>query len=369
MSLLGGKPRVTEADVMKALSTVREPELGKDLVTLKMIEKLKVDGDTVSFTVILTTPACPLRHQMETESRVAVAKVPGVAKVNVSFESRVPHGRAQQGKQSIEGVRNVLAVASGKGGVGKSTVAVNLSVALAQTGANVGLLDADITGPNIPLMMGTYGDPVANGNKILPIEAHGVKVISIAFFVPPDQPVIWRGPMVGGAIQQFLRDVDWGELDYLVVDLPPGTGDASLSLAQLIPLAGALIVSTPQDVALLDASKSLAMFEKLEVPILGFVENMSYFVCSHCGERTEIFGFGGAEEAARRLDHPFLGRVPIDPEIRIGGDRGMPIVTSLPESPQSAAFRELASNVAARVSTLALSGAKRTTWIPLGVKA
>ncbi len=368
MSLLGGKSRVTEGDVMKALSTVREPELGKDLVTLKMVEDLKIDGDVVTFTIVLTTPACPLRHQMETETRVAVAKLPGVGKVNVNFISRVPAGRAQRGKQTIEGVRNVLAVGSGKGGVGKSTVAVNLAVSLAQSGANVGLLDADITGPNIPLMMGVSGDPVAKGDKILPLEAHGVKVISIAFFVPPDQPVIWRGPMVGGAIQQFLRDVDWGELDYLVVDLPPGTGDASLSLAQLIPLAGALLVSTPQDVALLDASKSLSMFEKLEVPILGFVENMSYFLCPHCGERTEIFGFGGAEAAAKKLGHPFLGRVPIDTEIRIGGDRGVPIVVSLPESSQSAAFRELASNVAARVSTLALSGAKRPTWVPLGVK-
>ena len=208
----------------------------------------------MAFTVVLTTPACPLRHQIERESRAAVAKVPGVGKVNVNFISRVPHGRAQAGKQSIEGVRNVIAVASGKGGVGKSTVAVNLAVALAQSGAKVGLLDADITGPNIPLMMGVDGDPRGRGDKIVPLEAHGVKVISIAFFVPPDQPVIWRGPMVGGAIQQFLRDVDWGELDYLVVDLPPGTGDASLSLAQLIPLSGALVVvSTPQDVALVDA--------------------------------------------------------------------------------------------------------------------
>ena len=369
MSPLGGKSRFTEADIIRALGTVQDPELHRDLVTLKMIDKVKIEGDTVSFSVVLTTPACPLRAQIERDVRAAVGRVPGVGKVIVNFESRVPQGRAGGGKQAVEGVRNVIAVASGKGGVGKSTVAVNLAVALAEAGAKVGLLDADITGPNIPLMMGvTNGDPVAKGEKILPFEAHGVKLISIAFFVPEGQPVIWRGPMVGGAIQQFLQDVAWDDLDYLVVDLPPGTGDAALSLAQLTPLSGAIIVSTPQDVALLDASKSLSMFEKLEVPILGFVENMSYFICSHCGERTEIFGFGGAEEAANRIGVPLLGRVPIDPEIRIGGDRGMPITRVAPESPQSQAFRELAANVAARLSMLALSGPKQPTWIPLGVK-
>jgi len=364
-----GSRAVTEADVLKALSTVQEPELGRDLVSLKMVENVRIDGGTVAFTVVLTTPACPLKGQIERESRAAVAKLPGVKEVSVKLESRVPAGRGRPGKEAIPGVGNVVAVASGKGGVGKSTVAVNLAVALAEAGAKVGILDADVTGPNLPLMLGVNGEPRARNDKIEPLQAHGLEVISIAFFVPDGQPVIWRGPMIAGAIQQFLRDVDWGELDYLVVDLPPGTGDASLSLAQLIPLSGVLVVSTPQDVALLDAGKSLAMFQKLEAPILGLVENMSYFLCPNCGQRTEIFGFGGAEKAAQELGMPFLGRIPLDPEIRVGGDRGMPILKSDPESPQSQAFRDLAAAVAARISVLAIGPTgKRPTWAPLSVR-
>ncbi len=366
--IIGGKG-VAESDVLRALSTVQEPELGGDLVSRKMIENVQVDGGKVSFTVVLTTPACPLRSQIEGECRQAVMKVPGVREVQIKVDSRVPAGRGRPGKESISGVKHVIAVASGKGGVGKSTVAVNMAVALAEAGASVGIMDADITGPNIPLMLGVDGEPRGRGDKIVPLEAHGLKVISISFFVPDGQPVIWRGPMVAGAIQQFLRDVDWGNLDYLVVDLPPGTGDASLSLAQLIPLSGVVIVSTPQDVALLDASKSLAMFEKLDAPILGFVENMSYFICPHCNERTEIFGFGGAENAAKALNLPFLGRIPLDPEIRIGGDRGMPILKSAADSPQSDAFRRLAESVAARISVLSAGPAgKRPMWLPLQVK-
>ena len=310
----GSDDSVTEADVLRALSTVQEPELGRDLVSLNMIENVRVDNGRVSFSVILTTPACPLRAHIERECRAAVQRLPGVGEVSVKLESRVPSGRGRFGKEAIPGVRNVLAVASGKGGVGKTTIAVNLAIALAEAGARVGILDADVTGPNVPLMLGVNGEPRARGDKIEPLQAHGLKVMSIAFFVPDDQPVLWRGPMIAGAIQQFLRDVAWDDLDYLVVDLPPGTGDASLSLAQLIPLSGVLIVSTPQDVALLDAGKSLAMFQKLESPILGFVENMSYFVCPHCGERTEVFGFGGAERAAVALGVPFLGRIPLDPQ-------------------------------------------------------
>lgn len=360
---------VTEEAVFKALGTVQEPELGRDLVSLNMIENLAISGDRVSFTVILTTPACPLKARIDRECREAVLKVPGVRAVEIKMDSRVPRGRAKLEKEAIPGVRNVIAVASGKGGVGKSTVSVNLAVSLAQSGARVGLLDADVTGPNIPLMMGVSGQPFAREDKILPLEAHGVKVISIAFFVPEGTPVIWRGPMVASAIGQFLRDVAWDELDYLVVDLPPGTGDASLSLAQLIPLSGVVIVSTPQDVALLDAAKSLQMFQKLEAPILGFVENMSYFHCPHCGERTEIFGFGGAEKAAAQLGLPFLGRVPLDLAIRVGGDSGVPIVVSDPDSPQSAAFRDVASTIAARVSVMAVAGNKKNqTWVPLQVK-
>ena len=359
---------VTEADVMRALSTVRDPDLGRDLVSLGMIENLSIEGDVVSFTVVLTTPACPLRGRIESDCRRAVSALPGVRAVNIKMDARVVQGRGQQGKQGIPGVRNVIAVASGKGGVGKTTVSVNLALALADSGARVGVLDADITGPNVPLMVGARGEPRAQNNKIEPLVAYGVKVISIAFFIPEGTPVIWRGPMVGGAIQQFLHDVLWGELDYLVVDLPPGTGDASISLAQLIPLSGVVIVSTPQDVALMDAQKSLAMFQKLAAPILGIVENMSYFICPHCQERVDIFGHGGAERAAERLGVPFLGRIPLNPAIRAGGDEGVPILRRDPTSPEATAFREVAERVAARISVVALGPTgKRPTWVPLPV--
>jgi ATP-binding protein involved in chromosome partitioning len=351
---------------MRALGTVKDPDLGRDLVTLGMIENVSIQGGTVSFTVVLTTPACPLRGKIEDDCRRAVLAVPGVQDVKIKMDARVVAGRGARGKQSIPNVRNVIAVGSGKGGVGKTTVAVNLALALSEAGAKVGVLDADITGPNVPLMIGAHGEPRARNNRIEPLSAYGVKVISIAFFVPEGTPVIWRGPMVGGAIQQFFNDVEWGDLDYLVVDLPPGTGDASLTLAQLVPLSGVVIVSTPQDVALLDAAKSLAMFQKLEAPILGIVENMSYFVCPHCGERVDIFGHGGAEQAADRLDVPFLGRIPINPAIRQGGDDGVPILRGDPECPEAEAFRAVARQVAARISVLTLGPTgKRPTWVPL----
>src|SRR5262249_8048950 len=359
-------PRVTEAVVLRALSTVKDPDLGRDLVSLGMIENVAIRSDAVSFTVVLTTPACPLKGKIESDCRRAVLAVPGVREAQIRMDSRVVAGRGARGKQSLPNLRNVIAVASGKGGVGKTTVAVNLALALSEAGAKVGILDADITGPNVPMMLGAQGEPRARNNKIDPLVAYGVKVISIAFFVPEGTPVIWRGPMVGGTIQQFFNDVDWGELDYLVVDLPPGTGDASLTLAQLIPLSGVVIVSTPQDVALLDAAKSLAMFQKLEAPIIGIIENMSYFVCPHCNERVDIFGHGGAEKAAERLDVPFLGRIPLNPAIRVGGDDGVPILRADPESAESEAFRQAAAQVAARISILTLGPTgKRPTWVPL----
>ncbi|HEX5416028.1 MAG TPA: Mrp/NBP35 family ATP-binding protein [Chloroflexota bacterium] len=358
--------QVTEADVLRALSTVKDPDLGRDLVTLKMIENVAIQGDVVSFTVVLTTPACPLKGKIESDCRRAVLAVPGVREAQIKMDARVVNGRGGKGKQGLPTVKNVIAVGSGKGGVGKTTVAVNLALALAETGAKVGVLDADITGPNVPIMLGARGEPRSKGNRIEPLLAYGVKVISIAFFVPEGTPVIWRGPMVGGAIQQFLNDVEWGDLDYLVVDLPPGTGDASISLAQLVPLSGVVIVSTPQDVALLDATKALAMFQKLETPVLGLVENMSYFICPNCNERHEIFGHGGAEQAAKRLDLPFLGRVPLNTTIRQGGDQGVPILRADPESPEAEAFREVAQAVAQRVSVLTHGAAgKRPTWMPL----
>ncbi len=269
------------------------------------------------------------------------------------------HGASQAGTQPtdlIPGVKFAIAVSSGKGGVGKSTVSVNLAVALAQAGARVGLLDADIYGPNIPMMMGVGKTPEQKDGKIVPAENHGVKLISMAFFVPEDTAVVWRGPMVHTAIQQFFRDVLWGELDYLLIDLPPGTGDAQLTLAQLVPLRGAITVTTPQDVALYDVRKGVMMFQKVNVPLLGLVENMSHFVCGHCGHRTEIFSYGGGERAAEKMGIPFLGRIPIDPAIRSGGDTGNPIVVADPASPQAAAFRQIAEKLRQSVEGAGDSG-------------
>ena len=260
----------------------------------------------------------------------------------------------------LPGVKHIIAVASGKGGVGKSTVSANLSVALAQTGAKIGLMDADIYGPNIPMMMGVPEPPEKEGDKIKPAEAHGVKVMSMGFFVPEETAIVWRGPMVHTAIQQFFRDVLWGELDYLLVDLPPGTGDAQLSLSQIVPLTGVVTVTTPQEVALYDVRKGLMMFKKVNVPLLGVIENMSFFVCGHCGERTEIFSFAGGERAAQKFDIPFLGRIPLDPVIREGGDAGMPIVASAPDSPLTLAFQGAAEALQTRVRELTSEAAGAT---------
>ena len=258
-----------------------------------------------------------------------------------SHSAQSPQGPANL----IPGVKNVIAISSGKGGVGKSTVAANLACALALTGAKVGLLDADLYGPNIPMMMGSTKGPDQQNGKILPVVSYGVKLISMAFLVPEDTPLVWRGPMVHQYLQAFFRDVLWGDLDYLLIDLPPGTGDVQLSLSQMVPLAGAITVTTPQEVALYDVRKGMAMFQKVNVPLLGIIENMSFFVCAHCGERTEIFSHGGGERAAQKLGVPFLGRIPIDPAIRDGGDTGHPIVVADPASPQSGAFREIAQKI------------------------
>ena len=252
----------------------------------------------------------------------------------------------------LPGVKHIIAVASGKGGVGKSTVSTNLAVALAQTGAKVGVMDADIYGPNIPMMMGVPDQPEKEGDKIKPAEAHGVKIMSMGFFVPEDTAVVWRGPMVHTAIQQFFRDVLWGELDYLLTDLPPGTGDAQLSLSQIVPLTGVVTVTTPQEVALYDVRKGMMMFKKVNVPLLGVIENMSFFVCGHCGERTDIFSFAGGERAAKKFDVPFLGRIPLAPAIREGGDAGMPIVAADPDSPLAKAFQAVAAALQQRVGEL-----------------
>jgi ATP-binding protein involved in chromosome partitioning len=346
---------VTEASVFDALRTVQEPELGGDLVTRNMIKDLVLTGADVAFTIELTTPACPLKDQIEAEVRQALTPV-GIQGIEITWGATVRRATPRAAEQLVPGVKNVIAVASGKGGVGKSTVSVNLAVSLAKSGATVGLLDADITGPNIPMMLGLDGQPTASpDNKIIPLERHGVKAISIQFFVPEGQPIVWRGPLIGGAIQQFLRDVDWGELDYLVIDLPPGTSDAQLTLAQAVPISGTVLVTTPQDVALADVTKALAMLKRLNVPVIGVVENMSAFVCPHCGEATEIFGRGGGERFAQEHGLEFLGKVPLDITVRQGGDVGVPAVAQREPGPAAIALDAVAGLVAARMSVRAAS--------------
>jgi len=346
---------VSEREVLQALRGVVDPELGVDVVSLGMIKEVRVDEvGNVSFTLELTTPACPLREELTKMAREAVSKIPGVKGVNIKVSAKVKSSIPSKGT-SMPGVKNVFAVASGKGGVGKSTVAVNIALALAGMGASVGLLDADIYGPTIPKMLEVLRSPRPAGeDKIVPAESHlGVKVMSLGLLVPEEAPVIWRGPLVSKAVSQMLSDVEWGELDYLVVDLPPGTGDASLTLAQTIPLTGVVIVTTPQDAALRIAVKALNMFRKLNVKIIGIVENMSYFVCPNCGKRTDIFGHGGAAEACQRLEVTFLGEIPLTPEIRVHGDSGKPVVLAEPNSPAAKAFKEIASKIAGRISVLA----------------
>jgi ATP-binding protein involved in chromosome partitioning len=344
---------ISEAVVMDALRTVQEPELGGDLVTRNMVRDLVIDGADVAFTIELTTPACPLKDQIEDEVRRALTPL-GVERVSVGWAATVRRAAPRTQEQLVPGVKNVIAVASGKGGVGKSTVSVNLAVALARAGASVGLLDADITGPNIPMMLGVEGQPTSSAaNKIVPLERHGVKVISIQFFVPEGQPIVWRGPLIGGAISQFLRDVEWGELDYLVVDLPPGTSDAQLTLAQAVPISGTVLVTTPQDVALSDVGKALAMLERLNVPVIGVVENMSAFACPDCGSVHEIFGRGGGERFAEQHGLAFLGKVPLDVTVRQGGDAGIPAVAQREPGAAALALEAIAGQVAARMSVRA----------------
>ena len=351
---------VTEPQVMAALSRVKDPEIGKDVVSLGMIKDLSISGDQVGLTLELTTPACPVSDSFKQSVHDAVAALPGVAAVAVKMTAQVRHAQSGSGGVGAAGalapnVRNIVAVGAGKGGVGKSTVAVNLAIALSKMGASVGLLDADIYGPNVPNMMGIK-DPIQPKNGGIPLEdAYGVRVMSMGFFIPEGQAVVWRGPMIHGAIQQMLRDVDWGDLDYLIVDLPPGTGDATLSLAQLVPLTGAVMVLTPSEVALQDGAKAIAMFRKLNVPILGLIENMSYFTCPHCGEAVDIFGRGASKRICQKYDVEYLGDLPLDPTVRIGGDDGLPVVASAPEGAAAQAFLEIARTLAGKISVLNLN--------------
>ena len=352
-----GRRGVDESTLMAALRTVQEPELGGNLVDRGMIKNLRQQDGRVSLTVELTTPACPLKDQIEGEVVAALRQVDGVHDVSVEFTSNVKQLPGLFDKQTVPGVAHVIAVASGKGGVGKSTVAVNLAVALAQEGARVGLLDADIYGPSAPIMLDLKGrQPQVTGNsKMVPLESHGIKAISVGFMVPDAQPLIFRGPIVSSMLRQFLYQVDWGELDYLVVDLPPGTGDIQLTLAQAIPLSGAVIVTTPQDVAMADVTRGIEMFRKLDVPILGLIENMSYFCCPNCGTRSEIFSHGGARAASTQFEVPFLGEIPLSLAIRAGGDSGKPAVTSEQPEAYAEAFRGVARNLAGRVSVAAFA--------------
>src|SRR3954452_15794383 len=344
---------LTESAIYDALKNVQEPELGRDIVTLNMVKDVAISDADVALKIELTTPACPLKDEIERNVHSVLGEL-GAREVTVTWGAMVRRAQPAQAQQLLPGVKNIIAVASGKGGVGKSTVSANLAVALAMEGATVGLLDADITGPNIPLMLGVEGAPVASSDgKITPLERYGVKVISIQFFVPEGQPIVWRGPLVGGAIQQFLRDVEWGDPDYLVIDLPPGTSDAQLTLAQAVPISGTVLLTTPQEVALADVGKALAMFQRMSVPVTGVVENMADFVCAHCGEATEIFGRGGGERFARENNIEFLGGVPLDITVRQGGDVGIPVVAQREPGPAAKALTHLAQIVAARMSVRA----------------
>jgi ATP-binding protein involved in chromosome partitioning len=344
---------LSEADVRKALAKVKFPGLSRDIVSFGFVRSVVVSGGNVSVEIVMTTANAAAGEAVEREARRVLSELPGVGEVKLDCRVHSPQAAApvQPPHSLLPGVRAKIAVASGKGGVGKSTVAANLALALQRTGASVGLLDADIYGPSQQLMMGCTDKPmVSPQEKILPVDGNGVKVMSLGFLMDPDTPVIWRGPMVMKALQQFLEDVEWGTLDYLIVDLPPGTGDAQLTITQQVPLDGAVIVTTPQDVALIDARKGLAMFRKVNVPVLGVIENMSSFVCPHCGKTSEIFKHGGGRRTAEQLGVPFLGEVPIDPAIVSGGDAGTPIVVSHPSSGAAQAFVALAAEVARQVA-------------------
>ncbi|MDZ8025145.1 MAG: Mrp/NBP35 family ATP-binding protein [Nostoc sp. SerVER01] len=347
--------------VLEVLRPVEDPELRKSLVELNMIRNVKIDGGKVSFTLVLTTPACPLREFIVEDCQKAVKKLPGVTDVSVEVTAETPQQKSLPDRTGISGVKNIIAVSSGKGGVGKSTVAVNVAVALAQTGAKVGLLDADIYGPNDPTMLGLADAEIAvrsteKGDILEPAFNHGVKLVSMGFLIDRDQPVIWRGPMLNGVIRQFLYQVEWGELDYLIVDMPPGTGDAQLTLTQAVPMAGAVIVTTPQNVALLDSRKGLRMFQQMNVPVLGIVENMSYFIPPDMPDKQyDIFGSGGGSKTAAELQVPLLGCVPLEISTRIGGDNGVPIVVADPDSASAKALKAIALTIAGKVSVAALT--------------
>lgn len=351
-----------QAQVLQALTAVKDPDLHKDIVALGFVKDLAIDGGRVSFAIELTTPACPVKDQMRDQAKAAVSAIPGVTDVAVTMTAQVRRAVSPDlNRAHVPGVKNVIAVGAGKGGVGKTTVAVNLAVALAQMGSRVGMIDGDIYGPNVPIMLGVQAQLGADGDKIKPAEQYGVQVVSMGFLTTDDAPIIWRGPMLHGVIKQFFMDVRWDNLDYLIIDLPPGTGDVALSLSQTVYVAGAIVVTTPQRVSISDSRRAVAMYEKLNIPVLGLIENMSHFICPSCSHEADIFGKGGGERAAVEMNIPFLGSIPISEPVRIGGDTGMPIVMSHPDSAAAKAFQATAERTAAQVSIQSY----RTPVIPL----
>ena len=358
---------VEQASVLEALKVVQDPDLHRDIVSLGFIKDLTIDSGRVAFTIELTTPACPVKDQMRDQARAAVMAVPGVSNVDVRMSANVrtamPFGEG--GRAPVPGVKNIIAVGAGKGGVGKTTVAVNLAIALSKAGGKVGLIDADIYGPNVPIMLGLSKTQITtDGQKMLPAEKFGMQVISMGFLTAEDAPIIWRGPMLHGALQQFFREARWVDLDYLVIDMPPGTGDVALTLSQTVPVAGAVVVTTPQLVSLADSRRAVAMYKKLNIPPIGILENMSHFVCPNCQHESDIFGQGGGEQMAKDLGVPFIGRIPIYQRIREGGDTGVPLLIGDPASAAARAFVSAAERLAAEVS---IASYNRGTTIPLTV--
>jgi ATP-binding protein involved in chromosome partitioning len=353
-----------QATILQALSVVQDPDLRRDIVSLGFVKNLCIDDGRVSFTIELTTPACPVKDLMRNQAHAAVAAVPGVTDVAIEMTAAVRTAAIPDGTRApIAGVKNVIAVGAGKGGVGKTTVAVNLAVALAQRGSRVGILDGDIYGPNVPMMLGLSAQLATDGQRILPAEKYGIQVVSMAFLTNDDAAVIWRGPMLHGAIQQFFREVAWDGLDYLVVDMPPGTGDVALSLSQTVPVSGAVVVTTPQQVSLADTRRAVRMYQKLNIRVTGLIENMSHYACPKCGHEADLFGHGAGEALAGEMNVPFLGRVPIYQPVREGGDSGHPIVIAEPESAAARAFVGVAEQAAAQIS---IASYTRPT-IPLSV--
>jgi ATP-binding protein involved in chromosome partitioning len=358
--------QVSETAVLDALKAVRDPDLNRDIVTLKFVKDLRISGGRVAFTIELTTPACPVKDQMREQARAVVARLPGVTDVEIEMTAQVRSTpSADMSKAPVEGVKNIIAVGAGKGGVGKTTVAVNLAVALSQCGGRVAMIDGDLYGPNVPIMLGIRAQLTTDGEKIIPAEQYGIQLVSMAFMTNDDSPVIWRGPMLHGAIQQFFRQVRWRDIDYLIVDMPPGTGDVALSLSQTVPVSGSVVVTTPQTVSVADTRRAVRMYQKLNVPTLGLVENMSHFVCPSCRHESDIFGKGGGEALAAELSVPFLGRVPIYEPIRVGGDTGVPITIGEPASPAAQAFRAAAERLAAQLSIAAYAARRPIPLTPV----